>query len=415
MNTRCFIPVRFVLSMVVALIFTNACSFQPYRPDPSLQPDIEQRAVVQQQGAITVRASVPSEDETDALFGAPLYARGIQPVWLRITNASEKKARFAPYSLDDEYFPPHEVAYVFRKRFSKQGAAQMESALHSTAMARHIQAGETVSGYVFTQKEPGTKAFNVDVHFLPSDVPNEHFTFFIEVPGFTPDHAAVDFDSLYTQEGIRDLSVDEFRAEWRALPCCSENRDGTARGRPLNVALVGSGLDVLRALLRSDWIESSLNKDRNYLNNIDYYFDRPPDAVFRKMRDEGSSRNEMTLWLSPYRLEGKPVWFGQVKHAITRLFDVGEYFFGVQLDPDADEGRNFLLQDLWYSQAVESYAFARTGTPVDSETPRMDWNRNPWFADGYSLVLWVAPEPVSLMTTRNRGWERLPGAAEARP
>jgi hypothetical protein len=404
MNTSKRLVTRFLLFAVV-LMGAAACAVNPYRNDVTVQGSIELRAISQQLGAIKVRTAVPSEEESGALFGVPLYRRGIQPVWFEISNLSDRSARFAPYSVDEAYFPPHEVAYIYRKRFSKHGAAQLEQFLSSISMPRQIEPGATVSGYVFTHAEPGTKAFNVDVHFIPNEAPNAHFAFFVQVPGFKPDHAEVEFASLYGPDEILDLTGREFRERLRAMPCCTENRNGTAQGRPVNLFLVGEGRDVLKALLRSKWIENSLNISDIYLNNIDYYFERPPDAVFRKIRYEGSSRNELTLWMAPWRIDGKPLWLGHVKHAITRLYGVGEYFFGVRLDPDADEGRNFLFQDLWYSQALESYAFTRSGDPVDSDEPRSDFSGQPWFSDGFSTVLWVSPEPVSLTKTRNRGWQ----------
>ncbi|NNJ79516.1 MAG: hypothetical protein HKP19_09680 [Xanthomonadales bacterium] len=399
---------RFLLWAII-LLAAPACAVNPYRNDTTIQNAVETRAILQQQGAIEVRAAVPSEKESSELFGVPLYQRGMQPVWLEVSNQSDLHARFAPYSVDKAYFPPHEVAYTFRKRFSKQGATELERFLHSMSMPRVIEPGTTVSGYVFTQAEPGTKAFNVDVHFIRGESINEHFTFFVQVPGFRPDHAEVDFDSLYAPDEILDLTVPEFRKRVMALPCCTVNRNGTDQGRPVNLFLVGEGLDVLKALLRAKWVENSLNTDVNYLNQMDYFFTRPPDAVFRKIRYEGSSRNELTLWLAPYRIEGKPVWLGHVKHAISRLYGVGEYFFGARLDPDADEGRDFLLQDLWYSQALESFAFTRSGDAVSSDEPRNDLSGEPWFSDGVSTVLWLAPEPISLMKTQNRGWEEEPG------
>jgi len=62
-------------------------------------------------------------------------------------------------------------------------------------VSRYIHPGETRSGFVFTHVEPGTKGFNVDLY--GSGGGSQQFAFFVEVPGFEPDHAAVDFDALY--------------------------------------------------------------------------------------------------------------------------------------------------------------------------------------------------------------------------
>ncbi len=44
---------------------------------------------------------------------------------------------------------------------------------------------------------------------------------------------------------------------------------------------------------------------------------------------------------------------GQIKHAIGQRYKINEIFFGSAQDPDVDDGRNFLLQNLWYSQSLK--------------------------------------------------------------
>ena len=74
----------------------TACSLTPHKYDDSPQAVVEQRAKARQLGMISVRASVPSDEEARKLFGVPLHKRGIQAVWLSITNNSDKRARLAP-------------------------------------------------------------------------------------------------------------------------------------------------------------------------------------------------------------------------------------------------------------------------------------------------------------------------------
>ncbi len=400
------VPVRVLLLSAAALLIVS-CAGNTVRFDASPQAEVESRQMVQEAGAFRVAASVPSTEEAERLFGIPLQDRGIQPVWLEIRNDGDDRARFVPYSVDREYFPSHEVAYMFRKGLSDQALADLETHLLEQTLPRRINPNSTVSGYVFTHAEPGTKAFNVDIYYANGEAPNEHFTFFINVPGFEPDHASVDFESLYASEEIADYSVDEFRQALADWPCCTTNHDGSLEGRPYLVFFVAHGKDLLQALLRAEWQETSLSSDPNYLISIDYLFSRPPDARFRKLRDEGSNRNEMALWLAPVRVEGKPVWVAQIKHAISRFFGLGDYFFGQRIDPDVDEGRNFMLQNMWYAQALEAYAFSGTSVVVPVDDPRLDFNGQPWFSDRYRLILWISGDPVSLKSARDMKWDRV--------
>jgi hypothetical protein len=402
-----------LLTLVLAGL--QACAVAPYEPGIPEPPSMTERATVLQQNAFTVRASVPGEQEAETIFGFPIYARGIQPVWLEIRNDSPTRARFILTSVDDDYFSPFEVAYMNKKYFSKQGWMDMEKFLYRNAMPRMIAAGGTASGYVYTHVEPGTKNINVDIFHAADDSRHEEFTFFLEVPGFVPDHADVDFKQLYTQEEITDTDPKGLKTLLETLPCCFSDRSGDGNGQPANIVLVGPGLNVLRALIRAGWSETSYEKDDNYLNNSNYLFDRPPDAVFRKSRGKTTERNELSLWLAPVRVDGEPVWFGQVRHAIGRRFDIGELFFGTALDPDIDDGRNYLLQNLWYNRSLLAFAYSDTLPVVPANDPATDFNGNPWFSDGVRIVMWVSGEPVSLNAVRNLLWLKLPGQPELKP
>ena len=402
------IPVFFRLTPVLLLLLlTAACASTPYTHESLDSFGVEARAELQVQNEISVRASVPSKEEAEKIFGIPLYKRGIQPVWLEISNNSPGRARFVLVSVDPGYFSPLEVAYMHKKHFSKQGWMDMEKYLLETAMPRQIAAGETQSGFVFTHASDGTKNFNVDVfHESSKEDGYEEFTFFIEVPGFVPDHAEVDFENLYAPGDVRDLDSDGLRSALMELPCCTTNRAGNGRGQPANVVLVADGRNILQSLLRARWSETSYDKDDKYLNNTNYLFGRPPDAVFRKSRGKSTERNELSLWLSPLRNNGKLVWIAQIKHAIGQRYQINEIFFGSAQDPDIDDGRNFLLQNLWYSQSLQALALLQTGKAVPKEEPTVDFNNNAYFTDGMSIVMWLSGDPVGLEEARNLEWDK---------
>jgi hypothetical protein len=393
------------VGLVILALGLGACSMAPYRYEPLDATAVTQRAIAQEQGAFVVRASVPGEEEARKIFGFPIYKRGIQPVWLEISNTGSKRARVILSSIDEDYFSPLEVAYMHKKHFSKEGWLDMEKYLHASALPRQIAPNETASGFVFTHTSNGTKAFNLDIFYAEVEPEYEQFTFFVEVPGFVPDHASVDFRNLYRPEEIRTVDRETLPELLGEIPCCTTNHDGSAQGRPAQLFFVADPLDLLRALLRAGWNETSYARDATYQSNADYLFGRPPDAIFRKGRDKTTERAELGLWLAPAIVDGKALWVGQFKHAIGRRYAVGELFLGVTLDPDANDGRNYVLQDLWYAQSLQHWAWSDSGKLVPQDAPESDFHGNLWFSvDSYRLALWVSGAPVDLAAATPIDW-----------
>jgi hypothetical protein len=176
MNHSVYCIYRLALITLLAMS-AGACSTASFKHESLNSFQVEQRAVTQEQGPIRVRASVPGRDEAEKIFGIPIYKRGIQPVWLEITNNSPGRARLTLVSVDHDYFSPFEVAYMHKKHFSKAGWQEMEKYLLEMAMPRIIAAGEKASGFVFTHATDGTKSFNVDVFYQGTKAIYEAFAF----------------------------------------------------------------------------------------------------------------------------------------------------------------------------------------------------------------------------------------------
>jgi len=386
-----------VVALALAAASIASCSFSPHRHEPLADLGVTERAQEKHQGAWRVRASVPGKEEAERLFGVPLYDQGIQPVWLEVTHLGDRRARLVYASIDPKYFSPFEVAYVNRRRLSADGLRDLERYLHENALPRQIAPGSTVSGFVFTNLEHGTKAFNVDLFNTDGSNDYEQFTFFLQVPGFVPDHAEVDFRRLYPPEAIIDVDEDGLRALLDRFPCCTSDGAGERRGRAVNLFFVAEGRDLLSALLRAGWSETAHARDEDYVRAAEHLFERVPDAVFRKGRDRTTERLELSLWLAPARVSGTPLWVGQVRHAIGRWFALGERFFGVNLDPDVSEGRNYILQDIWYAQSLLHWAWSDSGIDVPMSAPETDFAGRPWFTqDPYRLVIWISGRPIAL-------------------
>src|SRR6516225_9814829 len=94
-----------------ANILTSRWLGIPYKPRPEERPFLE-RAVEQRDDELVVRAAVLDHRESERFFGVPLARRGIQPVWLQISNRGKDALRLRLASIDPSYFPPLEAALL---------------------------------------------------------------------------------------------------------------------------------------------------------------------------------------------------------------------------------------------------------------------------------------------------------------
>ena len=281
----------------------------------------------------------------------------------------------------------------------------MDKRFHGSALPRQIPAGETRAGYVFTHASPGTKSFNIDLFSANID---HNFAFFVTVPGFVPDHAEVDFKSLYAPSDLLEYDHDGLRRALMESPMATKDQSGQKSGLPVSIVVVGEGIDVLKALLRAGWYESPSIRTEEQLAKAHYLFGRVPDAVFRIQRNKKKDRNELYLWLSPMRVDGKPVWMAQVTHFIGQSTQLEQVLFGTRIDPDIDDGRNYFMQNMWYSQSLEQLAWLAAGKANSVENTRVDFNGSEYFTDGFLIVAWLSGVPVSLLETTNADWDDPP-------
>jgi hypothetical protein len=173
----------------------------------------------------------------------------------------------------------------------------------------------------------------------------------------------------------------------------------------VNIFVVSEPDDLLRALLRAGWLETPRSEAPENEEDEQYFFGRPADSVSRKPRDKATDRSELMVWKTPVIVDGKPMWAFQLKHTIGRRFVIGERLLGVHVDPDTVDGRNYILQNLWYAQAIEQWAYSSTGIQVPRETPELDFQGNAWFSrDPRRVVIWVAPTPVAMTEATHLKW-----------
>ena len=400
----------------IFILFVSGCA--TFNPRLEEEGAFRERAQTKVEGNVRVTAAVPSAEESKRLFGVDIYKRGVQPIWLEIENKDEEPVYFLPIGLDPNYFSPIEAAYVNHFGFKTLANEEMNRHFYEQRQGIRIAAASVRSGFVYTPVDEGTKAFNVDL--LGEDHEIRTFTFFINVPGIRADHHQVDFQALYSKDQIVSYDEEGLRKALERVPCCTKNKKGTEQGDPLNLVVIGDGDDVHNAFIRAGWDEteiiygasawktgiSFLFGGRYRYSPVSplYVYGRRQDAAFQRARGTIHERNHLRLWLSPMRLNGKPVWVGQISRDIGVRF-TRKTILTHKIDPDVDETRDFLLQDLWYSQGLYKAAYVRGVGPAPISEPRGNLTGDPYFTDGLRAVLWVSSDLVDLEAVEVVEWE----------
>jgi hypothetical protein len=223
---------------------------------------------------VTVTVAVPSAEQTLQLFGTDLYKSRVQPVWVRIENQTGQDLTLMRSAIDDAYVSPAEAAYL-RHAGSTETKRAMDIFFQESEFKNPIEAGTTVSGYVFTNLEEGFKNVNVD---LLGDDRLLNFALAVKIPGLNTDVEYVDLDNLYPEtQNIVDVAV--FQSRLRGEPCCTSNKQGSAQGDPLNIVFVGSREAIFTALIRRGWhstevnhMKSAIKTTRSFLFGSQYLY-----------------------------------------------------------------------------------------------------------------------------------------------
>jgi len=240
------------------------------------------------------------------------------------------------------------------------------------------------------------------------------FTYIIADPTFKGDYTLVDFNALYDSAQIVEVEDEEtLRRQFEKLPCCTADKEGTGQGDPLNLVLVGNREDIFPAFIRRGWhateviwwkagwrtVKSFLVGGRYRYSPISplYVFGRRQDLSGQKARGNIHQRNHLRLWLSPLRFRGKMVWVGQISRDIGVKFTLKTPTLTTHvIDPDVDEARRYLAEDLAYSQALARIDYVRGVGEAGENTPRFNLGGDPYFTDGLRLVMFFEPRPRTL-------------------
>jgi hypothetical protein len=107
---------------------------------------------------------------------------------------------------------------------------------------------------------------------------------------------------------------------------------------------------------------------------------------------------------------GKPVWVGQISRDIgTRLTIHSVYLTTHKIDPDVDEARTALLEDMAYSQSLVKLGLVKGVGKATRENPRENLTTDPYYTDGFRAVLVFDERPTAITDIKFFDWEGLEG------
>ncbi|MEJ2033334.1 MAG: LssY C-terminal domain-containing protein [Deltaproteobacteria bacterium] len=414
-----------VVQVLILLIFPTlvGCATAPIQTE-SL--NYLARTEIQTSGHVRVSAVVLSPQETEMTFGMPLAKKGIQPIWVKIKNEEDKEFYLMLPNIDPDYFSPSEVAWMFRNQDHGTSLDDKIDFFLNKHIPVVIHPHSIVSGYVFTNLDPGAKAFAVEIFGEQDD---RSFEFVQIVPGFEADFMTVDFDQLHPHKELRNLDLAGLRKYLESLPCCTRGGDRKTPGDPLNLVIIGDGPHVLATLVRQGWdltetlrrgtkwrtVFSSVFRSKYRTSPISplYLFNRPQDVALQKARATVDERNHLRLWRAPVTLKGQKVWVGQISRDIGVKFS-SRTFVTHKIDPIVDEARLYITLDLARSNALRAVGYVKGVGYSDRKSPRFNYTKDPYYTDGLRVVLILGDEEYPLDRISFLPWEQPPAVQERR-
>ena len=407
-----------LITLVLLSLFAAFSRSSDAGPDLAAEQPFKSRTEARQQGAVTVRAAVLTDEESERYFGVSLAVHGIQVIWLSVDNASDLRLRFLPIVTDPNYFSAPEVERLLRAWW--RGGANA-SIVAQAPMPDVIPQKRSASGFVFTHREGGLKLFEVG---FETDRQLLRFRFVLPVGGSSYAIEKVDFGRIYPLGTVEAVDLAALREKLAQLRCCTTNKAGNVNGDPLNIVVVGRGIDALFTFIERGWrldepfdLHSTYRTIRAFLFGSEYFnapvsplyvFGRQQDVALQKARDTISQRNHLRLWLAPFTIDGLQVWVGQISRDIGIKLTTQSWYGTTHLiSPEVDQDRFYLIQDLILSGAVSRFGFVR-GVGVSSmPDPRVNLTGEPYLTDGLRLVLFLNEPRRTFQQIDFLDWERV--------
>ena len=322
-----------------------------------------------------------------------------------------------PLKLITAYFANQRMSDFFREQGFRLGP---------------LPPGEMEEGFVFTPLDSGTKVVHICLHALSNHFANstrefeaseatpavatapatvksapatEHalhasidFTFTIAVPGIAADYLRRDFATLVPANTLVDCDVATLIGHLTKMPSATNNAKDTRLGDPVNLVVVGDFESLLSAFA-ARWDESETitlmtcwKTMRAFLLGSNYryspvsslhLFGRNQDIALQRTRRSINERLHLRLWLTPLTFHKRSVWIGQVSRDIGVRFTTKAWNLTThRIDPDVDEARDYVIEDLLQAERVEAAGYVDGVGECTAANPRHNLTGDPYYTDG---------------------------------
>jgi hypothetical protein len=379
-------------------------------------------AAAQEEAPLAVRVRALTDAEGERYFGGSLRRLDVQPVWLEVKNDADLPARYLPILTDPNYFSPQEVAQQLHGWFSRGANARIDALFAHTMMPGYLPPHSTTSGFVYTHADGGLKFITVAL-IAAGRLASFHFA--LPIPGREYAVQRVDFSSLYPPGKVEDLDLEQLRTRLQQLPCCVRDKSDENSGDPLNLVIIGNGIEPIFPFASRGWHLNEPADARSFLTTAKafllrsqydtapvsplYAFGRFQDIALQKARSSVSRRNHLRLWLAPFTVEHRYVWIGQISRDIgIKLTTKSWYLTTHRISPYVDQERDYLLQDLILSARVQRIGFVSGVGVSDEAHPRANLTDDPYYTDGLRLVVFLGSDPRLPSSIEYLRWELPP-------
>lgn len=397
--------VRLVAIVTICAMVAYGCASVPIPPE---NPSFQQHVATKKKHNVTVTVAVLTDQEAKEYFGFPLAKKGVQAVWLKVHNENSYPIGLVTRTMDPQYFSPMEVSYAYHRAFSDEHNQQIDELFLRSQFPAYMEPGDTDTGFVFTSRSEGAKFVNVEFwhgNGLTRD------GFYMKLPTGAFDFEQSEFTNNYDRAKVKGLDLQQLHRQLEDLPCCTSNSGESRNGDPINFALIGDEDSVLGALTAQGWDpthvigrESVGKTVGSFLFGGEYryspvsrlfFFGRGQDLAMQKVRGSIHQRNHLRLWLAPFSFNGQDVWIGQISRDIgVRLTWSSPILMTHKIDPDVDEAREYLVQDMLASGFLQSLGYVQGVGSSTIESPARNLTGDPYFTDGLRVVMFISAEPV---------------------
>jgi hypothetical protein len=393
-----------------------------YEPHPEERSFVE-RANSLREGGVETTVAVPSDRESERIFGVGLARHSLQAVWLEVANGTAEPLWLDRWQLDPDYYTPLEAAQLVHFAMGRRLIAfgllgwlilpllplLPLKLLGARAANRHlnkvfraisfptgvISPGKKVGGFVFTPLDEGMK--RIEVRLLGRSY-SLKFPFILEVPGLLLPHPTPQAAGV---ENAKELDEAALQLWIEKQPRCTSNARGTREGDPLNLVVVGDRASIQECLGAWDETESltlatAWKTAKAFLMESRYRYSpvsplylggREQDLALQRARSRLNQRLHLRLWAADVRFGGQSVWIGQVSRDIGVRFTPRTWNLTTHLiDPDVDEARDYVLDGLRASGRAARIGFVSGVEAAPPTAPRRNLTGDLYFTDGLRAV-----------------------------